>query len=468
MNVLTAIDTYLYYPVLLVLLSLTAVWFTIRTRFVQIRLFPDAIRAVSEKPKGSGNVSSFQALMVSTASRVGTGNIVGVSTAICLGGPGAVFWMWVLAVLGAASAFVETTLAQIYKRKGKDGSCFGGPAYYIEGALHSKVFAVLFTVFLILTYGFGFQLLCSYNVQTTFQAYSFYNEKTPWIVGAVLAGLVALCLLGGGKRIIKVSSALVPFMGLLYVAFSLIVIFAHITDVPTMFRIIFQDAFDFRAIGSGLAGSSMVYGMKRGLYSNEAGVGSAPNAAASADVSHPVKQGLVAVLSVYIDTLLLCTATALLCLVSGVPGTVENSGAPYVQAALSTTFGRLGPVFITVSMLLFAFTTLLGNLYYVDNAVTYLNHKKKPGKRAMTVIHLLCALVVFVGAIAPMDACWAAANISMGGMALINLPACLILGRRAFDALRDFEQQKREHKNPVFTGKRIGLPEETLDWWKTL
>ncbi|MBQ9066388.1 MAG: alanine:cation symporter family protein, partial [Clostridia bacterium] len=170
MNVLTAIDTYLYYPVLLVLLSLTAVWFTIRTRFVQIRLFPDAIRAVSEKPKGSGNVSSFQALMVSTASRVGTGNIVGVSTAICLGGPGAVFWMWVLAVLGAASAFVETTLAQIYKRKGKDGSCFGGPAYYIEGALHSKVFAVLFTVFLILTYGFGFQLLCSYNVQTTFQA----------------------------------------------------------------------------------------------------------------------------------------------------------------------------------------------------------------------------------------------------------------------------------------------------------
>ncbi len=469
LNVLTAIDTYLYYPVLIIILATAAIWFTIRTRFVQVRLFGDACKAIMEPPKGKNSLSSFQALMVSTASRVGTGNIVGVSTAICLGGPGAVFWMWLLAILGGASAFVETTLAQIYKRKDREkGEYYGGPAYYIENALHHRWVAVLFIVFLMLTYGFGFQLLCSYNLQTTFQDYSFYQEHptaTPWIIGGVLAFFVGLCLFGGGKRIAKVSSALVPFMGIVYVLASLIVIFVHFRYIPHMFAMIFEDAFNFRAIGSGVAGSCLVYGIKRGLYSNEAGVGSAPNAAASADVSHPVKQGLVAFLSVYIDTLLLCTATALMCLGSGVEPTESISGAPYVQAALASVFGRGGHIFLTIAMTLFAFTTLLGNLFYVDNAMTYLNHKKEPGKKVMNLLHIVCVIIIFLGAVTPMDAAWAAADISMGGMAIINIPCCVILGSTAYKALRDYEKQKKEGKDPVFRAKDIDLEESELDCW---
>lgn len=468
LTALNSIDSVLYYPILIIILTLAAVWFSCRTRFVQVRMFKEACHAVMEKPKGNESLSSFQALMVSTASRVGTGNIVGVSTAICLGGPGAVLWMQILAILDSATAFIETTLAQIYKRKNpKTGEYFGGPAYYIEHALHSRVVAVIFTIFLMLTYGFGFQLLCSYNLQTTFQTYSFYNPRvTPWVVGIILSFFVGICLFGGEKRIAHVSSALVPIMGVLYIVASLVVVFAHITYLPEMVVIIFRDAFNFKAIGAGVAGSCMVYGMKRGLYSNEAGVGSAPNAAASADVSHPVKQGLVAVLSVYIDTLLICTATALMCLSSKVTPTRAISGAPYVQESLSSVFGKFGPVFITVSMILFAFTTLLGNLFYVDNAMAYLNHKKEPGKKAMNILHVVCLVIIFLGTITPMDAAWAAADISMGGMAIINVPCCIILGRKALDALRDYEKQKKAGKDPEYHAREMNLNLDDLECWK--
>lgn len=233
-----------------------------------------------------------------------------------------------------------------------------------------------------------------------------------------------------------------------------------------MFVMIFQDAFDFRSIASGVAGSCMVYGIKRGLYSNEAGVGSAPNASASAKVSHPAKQGLVQTLSVYIDTLLLCTATALMCLSSGVERNEAVSGAPYVQNAISTVFGTAGPVFITLAMVLFAFTTLLGNLYYVDNALIFLNNKKEPSDRFKKLFHIICALVVFIGAIIPMNAAWALADITMGGMTLINLTSCMLLGKIAIDTLKDYERQKAQGENPVFLGSHIGLNEEELDFWK--
>lgn len=467
LKILNTIDSVLYYPILIVILAAAGIYFTIRTRFMQGRHFLDCFRIVMEKPKDEKNVSSFQALMVSTASRVGTGNIVGVSTTICLGGPGAAFWMWVLAIIGSSSAFVESTLAQIFKKKHPDGSCYGGPAYYIENALHSKVLAAVFVFFLIAAYAFGFNLLCSYNLQSSFSVYGFYNKTvTPWIIGSVTALLVAVCILGGGKRIIRITEILVPFMGLIYVTASLIVIFTNISFLPKIFAMIFKDAFNFRAIGSGVAGSCLVYGIKRGLYSNEAGVGSAPNAAASADVSHPVKQGLVQMLSVYIDTILLCTATAFMCLGSGVSPTKELSGAPYVQQALSTVFGHFGPIFITLSMALFAFTTLIGNLYYVDNGLAYLNHKRMPGRRFMVIFHLLCALVVLVGAVAPMNMAWDLADITMGGMALINLPSCFLLSKTAFKALRDFEKQKKEGRDPHFLAADIGLNPEDVDFWK--
>lgn len=467
MNFFNSVDDVMYYPVLIIVLAAAGLFFTFRTRFVQIRLFGTACRLIMEKPAGDQKVSSFQALMVSTASRVGTGNIVGVSTAICIGGPGACFWMWLMCVIGASSAFIESTLAQIFKRKGKDGNSYGGPAYYIEKVAKKGWLSMVFCVFLIATYAFGFNLLCSYNLQSSFEIYEFYHPSwTPLVIGAISAGAVAFCLFGGGKRIIGMTEKIVPFMGLGYVLVSLIIIFTHVGNIPQTFSLIFEDAFNFPAIFGGLSGSCMVYGIKRGLYSNEAGVGSAPNASASADVTHPVKQGLVQTVSVYIDTILLCTATALMCLTSGVPYSPEMSGAAYVQNAVSTIFGGFGPIFITIAMVMFAFTTLIGNLYYVDNALIYLNKKKKPSKRFMTFFYIGCVAVIFVGALIPMNFAWTMADITMGGMTLINIPVCAALSGIAVKALRDFESQRKKRLNPHFLGRDIGLDEAELSFWK--
>ncbi len=425
-------------------MAIAGLYFTARTRGVQIRLFVESIRILMEPPDKEGTVSSLQAMLVSTASRVGTGNIIGVSTAICLGGPGACFWMWLMCIIGASSAFIESTLAQIFKQKDHEGHSYGGPAYYIEHGLNKPKLAAVFCIFLIATYAVGFNLLCSYNLQSTFIYYSFYNASTtPFIIGAILAILTAYCLLGGGKRILKITGTVVPFMGFAYVGVALIIILLNYQNIPSMFILIFQDAFNFQSIFGGIAGSCMVYGIKRGLFSNEAGVGSAPNASASANVSHPAKQGLVQTLSVYIDTLLLCTATALMCLSTGVARDAAVSGAPYVQTAIQTVFGTAGPVFITVAMVLFAFTTLIGNLYYVDNALIFLNRKNIPSRKFLRIFHLFCAVVVFIGAIIPMDAAWAMADICMGGMTLINLPTCMLLTKYAIDCLKDYENQKK-------------------------
>ncbi len=472
-DALIGLDTVLYYPILIIILAAAGIFFSIRTKGVQLRLFPHACKLIMEKPESSDNtekpVSSFQALMVSTASRVGTGNIIGVSTAICLGGPGSAFWMWLMCIIGAASAFAESTLAQIYKQKDEQGGCYGGPAYYIEKALGARWAAILFTIFLILTYGFGFNMLCSFNLQSSFAVYDFYQEYekiVPVIIGAVIAILVAYCLFGGGQRIVKMTSTIVPIMGVAYVIITLIVILAHITSIPAMFVEIFRDAFNFKAIFGGMAGSCMIYGFKRGLYSNEAGVGSAPNASASANVSHPVKQGLVQTVSVYIDTMLLCTATAFMCLSSGTARSADVAGAQYVQNATATVFGAAGPTIITIAMVLFAFTTLLGNLYYVETALAYLNNKKKPSKKVMNITYLICSVIIFIGALTPMDACWALADITMGGMTIINLPACALLSGTVIKILKDYEKQRHEGRNPVFKAKSIGLEISNLAFWK--
>lgn len=465
--ILDQIDSVMYYPILIIVMAIAGLYFTVRTRGIQIRLFRESIRILMEPPDDENSVSSLQAMLVSTASRVGTGNIIGVSTAICLGGPGACFWMWVMCIIGAASAFVESTLAQIYKRKDSEGHFYGGPAYYIEHGLHKHKLALLFCVFLIATYAVGFNLLCSYNLQSTFMDYPFYHPTiTPIIIGALLAIITGYCLLGGGKRIVKITGTIVPLMGLSYVAICLIVILFNIQNVPSMFLLIFQDAFDFQSILGGVAGSCMVYGIKRGLYSNEAGVGSAPNASASANVSHPAKQGLAQTLSVYIDTLLLCTATALMCLSTGVARNAAVSGAPYVQNAIQTVLGPSGPVFITVAMVLFAFTTLIGNLYYVDNALIFLNGKKKLSQRFMRIFYIAATFIVFVGAIIPMDAAWAMADITMGGMTLINLPVCVLLGKTAIDCMKDYEKQKKLGLKPVFKASSIDINLEELQHWK--
>ena len=461
-KIVSTVSDALYGYILIIVLIVGGLYFTVRTKGAQFRLLGAQLRAVTEKPK-DGNVSSFQALMVSTASRVGTGNIIGVSTALCMGGFGAMFWMWVIAAIGGATALIESTLAQIYKRRGPDGA-YGGPAYYIEKGLGCKWLAIVFSVVLIITYGVGFNMLASYNLQSTFSAYSFYNPTyTPWIIGAVLAFLVGFCLLGGGKGIIKATGVLVPVMGVAYILVALVISLMNITALPSVFAEIFRSAFDVKAIFGGFSGSCVIYGIKRGLFSNEAGVGSAPNASASAEVSHPVKQGLVQTLSVFIDTILICSATGFMCMTSGVEATAALSGAPYVQAALSATLGSFGPIFITVAMVLFAFTTLLGNLYYVDQCVFYILGRV-PCKWIQHAYHVAAALIVLLGAGLSADLLWNISDVTMGVMTLINIPVIVILGKTAITCLNDYIAQKKAGKDPQFKASTVGL-EGKVDFW---
>ena len=463
-KIISVANDALYSWVLIIVLVAGGLYFTIRTKFAQFRLFGEQLRAVTEKPGEKGGVSSFQALMVSTASRVGTGNIIGVSTALCLGGFGSVFWMWVIALVGAASAFVESTLAQIYKKRGPDG-CYGGPAYYIEALMKKRWLALIFSVFLVLTYGVGFNMLASYNLQSTFAAYSFYDPQvSPWVIGVILAVIVGFCLFGGGSRIIKATTLLVPVMGVAYILVAVVITVLNITRLPGIFAQIFAGAFDLPAIFGGFSGSCVMYGIKRGLFSNEAGVGSAPNASASAEVSHPAKQGLVQVLSVFIDTLLVCSATAFMCMASGVEPSVELSGAAYIQAAMQRTLGDFGPIFITAAMILFAFTTLLGNLYYVDKSLCYMLGRQ-PGKTFMRVYYVIASAVILLGAGLSADLLWGIADLTMGGMTLINMPVILILSKYAVRCLNDYTAQRKQGKEPQFRAKDIDLPHE-VDYWQ--
>ena len=462
-EIISAISNAFYSYILIILLLAGGLYFSVRTRFAQFRLLGEQFRAVTEKPKGGKGVSSFQALMVSTASRVGTGNIIGVSTALCIGGFGSVFWMWLVAIIGAASAFVESTLAQIYKKRGPNGS-YGGPSYYIEIALKSRVLAVIFSAFLILTYGFGFNMLASYNLQSTFSGYAFYNEKyTPWIIGGIVALLVAYCLISGGGKLVKVTSFLVPVMGVIYIGVALVIVAINYKALPGIFKTIFTEAFDFKAIFGGFGGSCIMYGIKRGLFSNEAGVGSAPNASASAEVSHPAKQGLVQVLSVFIDTILVCSATAFMCMCSGVTPSASIAGAEYVQQSLSAVFGKAGPIFITVAMMLFAFTTLLGNLFYVEQCTRHIL-KREPSKVNWIIIHIVLSLAIFVGAGLNAGLLWDIADITMGLMTIVNIPVIVILGKYAFRALKNYEVQRKAGKEPTFKASDINLPHE-VDYW---
>ena len=474
-SLISTISGWMYSYILIIMLLGVGLYFTFRGKLVQLRLLPESIRVVTEKPKGENSVSAFQALMVSTASRVGTGNIVGVATAIATGGYGAVFWMWIIAIVGGASAFVESTLAQIYKKKAPDGSSYGGPSYYIEAALHSRGLGVIFAIALIATYAGGFNMLASFNLISSFTSYSIYDSLGSVVLlgkkcsvfalagGAVLAVLVGICIFGGGKRIVKVTGVMVPVMGVIYIIMALIVVVLNIGQVPAVLGHIFVDAFNFKAIFGGFAGSALMQGIKRGLYSNEAGVGSAPNAAAAADVSHPVKQGLVQMLSVFIDTILICTATALMALCTGIVPSEELTGAPFVQASLANTFGAVGPYFITFALLLFAFTTLLGNLFYCEGCMNYVAGHTV-GKTGKTVFNVVAVLLVFVGALLDFGLVWDLADVLMGIMALINLPVIVLLGGTALRALKDYCRQRENGQDPIFKAASIGLQGQT-DFW---
>ena len=468
-NIITTLSDFLYQPFIVPFLLVAAgLFLSIRMGFPQIRLFVETLRVLNEKPVQGSGISSFGALMVSTASRVGTGKIVGVSSAICMGGPGAVFWMWLIAVIGSASAFVESTLAQIYKREDLvTGHSYGGPSYYIQTALGQRWLGIIFSVFILLTYLVGYNLLASYNVQTSFSGYGFYSEtKTPIIVGAMLAILFALCVFGGAKKLTKITSYLVPIMSITYIVVAIGVIVFNFTNIPSMFATILKDAFSFEAGAGGFAGSCIMYGIKRGLYSNEAGMGSAPNASASASVSHPVKQGLVQSLSVFIDTIVICSATALMCLSTSVAPSSEISGIPYVQASLQSVFGELGPIFITVAILLFGFTTLIGNYYYTEGCLRFIINRR-PGKIIMTVFRIIASIIVFAGALASAGFAWDSADLCQALIVVVNIPCILILAPIAIKALKNYTEQRKQGKEPVYYAKECGVNQDT-DFWNRL
>lgn len=466
-SIITAVSNFLYQPWCVPLILLFGgIFLTVRLKGLQFRLFPECFKVLMDKPKEKNGISSFGALMISTASRVGTGNIIGVAGAICLGGPGAIFWMWITAILGGASAFTESTLAQIFKKRNPDGSSYGGPAFYMQDKLKCRPLGVFFSVLIIITYAVGFNMLASFNVQAAFQSFNVLPEMTTrFLVGSILAVLFALCVIGGAKRLAKVTGLIVPFMGVIYILVSIIMLMLNFRQIPTMFGLIFKNAFDFPAIFGGFTGSCLMYGIKRGLYSNEAGMGSAPNAAATADVSHPAKQGLVQMLSVFLDTLLICTCTAFICLSSGVDFTLySEKEAMYVQDSLSVNLGAFGPIFIAAALSLFAFTTLIGNYAYCEGCLKFI-FKRPLGKKPMLIFGIAATVLVFVGAIASAGIVWGFAELTQALMVLVNMPIVLYLSTHAVRCLSDYCKQRKEGKNPVFKAKDIGI-EENLDFWQ--
>lgn len=454
-DILTQLNNVMYTYVLIIMLVGVGVYFTFKTKGVQFRLFMDGIRSMMEKSEvgenGEKKVSSFQALMISTASRVGTGNIAGIATAIAAGGPGAVFWMWLMALIGGASAFVESTLAQVYKVR-EDGQFRGGPSYYMERALGKRWMGVLFSVLLIICFAYGFNGLQSYNMSSALEYYinDYSNTIWPMVVGIILAVATGLIIWGGVHRIGFITSVLVPIMAVAYILIGLVTMLLNISELPHVFSVIFKNAFDFKAMAGGFAGSAVVLGIKRGLFSNEAGMGSAPNASASAEVDHPVKQGLVQVISVFIDTILICSSTAMMLLISGVDGL---DGIPYVQKAISSNVGNWGIHFITFSIFAFAFTSLIGNYYYAESNILFI----KNNKVLLFIFRVTCLIAIFLGAQANFDLVWNIADITMGFMAIVNIIAIFLLSKTAFKVLDDYERQKKEGKNPVFYEDQIGL-----------
>ena len=457
-----AIDSFMYTYILVILLVFAGVYFSVRTGFVQLRFIKDMFKNIVEKKadKNGKSISSFQAMMVSTASRVGTGNIAGVATAIATGGPGAIFWMWVMSLLGAASAFVESTLAQTWKVRNPDGFYRGGPAYYIEQVLHMRWLGVVFAIALILCFAFGFNGLQAYNAASTLEHYfpDYNTNGLTQLAGIFLVVLFAISIFGDSSRLSTIASAIVPVMAVVYILLAVAVTILNLGELPAVFGFIFSNAFDFQSVFGGFAGSCVMLGIKRGLFSNEAGMGSAPNAAAAASVSHPVKQGLIQSLSVYIDTLVLCTCSAMLVMVFYVQdpaAATALNGIPLVQMAVNNVFGELGIGFVTFAIWCFAFSSIIGNYFYAESNFRFITGSKP----ALFVFRVCCLAIVFLGACNSFDLAWNLADIFMGFMAIINLVVIVILGKWAFALLDDYSAQRKAGKNPVFVAESIpGLP----------
>ena len=459
---ITSINDVLWTYILVIMLLGCAVWFTIKTRFVQFRMFKEMVRLLGDSTsKAEGkehHISSFQAFAVSLASRVGTGNLAGVATAITVGGPGAVFWMWLIALLGSSSAFIESTLAQLYKVQGKT-SYIGGPAYYMKKGLKQPWMGVLFAILIIFTFAFAFNTVQSNTICAAFEQAFQFDHVT---MGIILTVLTLMIIFGGIQRIAKVSSIIVPVMALGYILLAFVIVGMNITHLPDVIKLIVSSAFGWeQALGGGI-GVALMQGIKRGLFSNEAGMGSAPNVAATADVSHPVKQGLIQTLGVFSDTLVICTCTAFIILFSGVPLGGEANGVQLTQMALNNEIGSGGSIYVAIAILFFAFSSIIGNYYYGEANLRYITHNKV----VMTIFRLMTGAMVMFGAMASLDLAWSLADVCMGLMTICNLIAIVLLGKYAFRLLEDYLAQKRQGiKNPTFTKDKMKDIEQDIECW---
>ena len=461
-NWINGVNDILWSYILIIMLLGCAVWFTIKSRFVQFRMIGEMIRLLGDSAgkgeKGEKHISSFQAFAVSLASRVGTGNLAGVATAVAIGGPGSVFWMWLIALLGSSSAFVESTLAQLYKEKGKD-SFIGGPAYYMLHGLGLRWMGVLFAVLISITFGFAFNSVQSNTICAAWEGA--FGIDHAWI-GAILTVLTLIVIFGGIQRIAKVSSIVVPVMALGYIALALGIVLFNITRLPAVIETILSNAFGWEQAIGGSVGAALMQGIKRGLFSNEAGMGSAPNVAATAHVSHPVKQGLIQALGVFTDTLIICTCTAFIILFSGAPLDGSINGVQLTQQALSNEVGSIGSTFVALAILLFAFSSIIGNYYYGEANIRFITSKRN----VLFIYRILVGGMVMFGALASLDLAWSLADVTMGLMTICNLIAISLLRRQAFLLLQDYVAQKKAGiKSPVFDKNKIPELKDKAQCW---
>lgn len=466
-------NDYLWTYVVVTLLVLCALYFTLRTRGVQFRLLRDMVHVVigkslakdkharmealaNEKDELS-KIGSFQAFAVSLSSRVGTGNLAGVASAIFVGGPGAVFWMWMMAMLGAATAFVESTLAQLYKRRGEK-SFYGGPAYYMQVGLHKRWMGVLFAVLITITFGMANQMVQS-NTLCDALADSFGVEKM-WI-GLAVTMATWLIIFGGIRRISRFSSIVVPFMAVGYILLALVVLAMNIRLIPDMLALIVKNAFGMEQAAGGMIGIAVMQGVKRGLFSNEAGEGSAPNAAAIASTSHPVKQGLIQALGVFTDTLLICSCTAFIILLSGLWDS-GHDGIILTKYALESHIGSAGGHFITAAIFLFAYSTIIANYFYGETNIRFITDRKW----VVNVFRIISGFVVMLGSMVTLQTAWSLVDLAMGLMTVVNLIAILLLSPKVFALLRNYIEQRKAGKDPVFRRDMLPDTEQDIECWE--
>ena len=462
-SIITSVNDVIWSYILIFCLVGLGIWFTLKTGFVQLKMLPEMLRVISEgagKMTKEKEISPFQAFCVSTASRVGVGNIAGVAIAIVTGGPGAVFWMWVIAFFGCATGFVESTLAQIYKIPMGNGSFLGGPAYYIKNVLGQEKIAKLFAILISVTFGLIYVSVQANTIALSLDGFGVNHMLT----GLLVAALAGIVVFGGLNRVAKVAEMLVPIMAGIYILAAIVVIIMNISVVPDIFALILHDAFNPQAAVGGGIGTAILTGVKRGLFSNEAGEGSVPNAAATANTSHPVKQGLIQSFGVYVDTWLVCSATAFIVLLNGcytVGGGV--TGIALAQASLANSFGIWASDFLACMIFLFAFSSIVGNYFYAEINISFFG-----GKTTRNLIIFRCLMVVMViwGSLAELGIIWNSADLFMGLLSITNLYAISRLGKYAFIALKDYISQRRDGKDPTFDPSV--LPDDTgIYAWKS-